>query len=95
MINLTLRPEATDFPSWQEYGRRETAMGSPAVAMIEQPFFHTQTITSSISVADGARVLIGGGTPNKEGDGIVFIFITARLIDIEGNPLRIRIEKED
>ncbi len=50
-------------------------------------------MTTQISAADGARVLLGGGMPNKEGDGIMFIFITAHLIDIEGNPLRISIEK--
>ncbi len=40
MINLTLRPEATDFPSWREYGR-EPAVVSVSAPMIEQPFFHT------------------------------------------------------
>ncbi len=60
-INLTLRPEVTDEPTWRNYGaiiRRPD--GSQQETIMEQPFFPTRTLTTQISIYDGATVVMGG-----------------------------------
>ena len=40
------------------------------------------------SVANGATVLIAGGMNDQPADKTVFAFLTARLVDINGNPIK-------
>ena len=60
-INLTLTPQVVTEPTWYQYGsviRR--ADGSEQVLNMPQPFFHTRTVTTQISIYDGATVVMGG-----------------------------------
>ncbi len=116
MINLTLRPEVTDEPIWRNYGaviRR--ADGSEQQTNMEQPFFPTRTLTTQISIYDGATVVMGGlitehivsaddkipflgdlpllgrlfrSTSKQSSKRNLLIFVTARLVDPAGRPVR-------
>ena len=61
MINLTLNPEVVEEPIWYEYGSVYTAPdGSQQQLNMQQPFFRTRTVTTSVSVYNGATVVLGG-----------------------------------
>ncbi len=61
MINLTMSPEVVSEPEWYNYGAVYTdANGNEAQVNMPQPFFHTRSIQTSISVYNGATVVMGG-----------------------------------
>jgi general secretion pathway protein D len=61
MINLTLSPEVVTDPDWKDYGSVYTAPdGSKQTLTMQQPFFHTRSITTSISIYNGATLVMGG-----------------------------------
>lgn len=61
MINLTLTPEVVTEPDWRDYGQEYTdANGQVLRIPIEQPFFHTRSISTSIMIYNGATVVMGG-----------------------------------
>jgi type II secretory pathway component GspD/PulD (secretin) len=91
MINLTMSPECTWEPTWKKYtGKMVDKNGKEIAVEMEQPFFRTQTVTTSVSIKDGAKILVGGGMPNARNDKLVYMFVTVRLIDAEGKPLKPR-----
>ena len=55
---------------------------------MEMPFFHTQTVTTSISIKDGATVLLGGGMPSRDPAKVVYTFVSARRVGLDGKPLK-------
>ena len=48
---------------------------------------HICTGTTQISVADGARVLLGGGIPSRDGKRMVYMFVSARKVGIHGQDM--------
>ena len=61
MINLTMSPEVVTDPIWKDYGSTYTAPdGSQQVLNMQQPFFHTRSVVTSISIYNGATVVMGG-----------------------------------
>lgn len=61
MITLNMRPEVVSEPEWKNYGSEYTAPdGSRMQLSMEQPFFHTRTISTSISIYNEATVVMGG-----------------------------------
>ena len=60
-INLTLTPSVVTDPTWYQYGSTvRRADGSVQQLNMPQPFFHVRTINTSISIFDGATVVMGG-----------------------------------
>jgi hypothetical protein len=55
---------------------------------MEQPFFHQYTVTTQIAVKNGATIMIGGGMNSRDGKKAVYLFVSARLLDTEGKPLK-------
>jgi hypothetical protein len=89
MISLTLAPELVDEPTWRRYSAAvQDSKGDLQVVEQERPLFHTYGIHTTISVSNGAKVLVGGGVPSSDGSKIVYMFVTARLIDMDGVPLK-------
>ena len=84
LIVLTLSPEQVDPPVWQDYGC--TNGTSPEVYM-PQPFFHSNSLLTSIMLKSGSTVMIGGGAPARDGKNLIYFFISATLVDTEGKPL--------
>jgi len=64
MINLNMTPEVVSEPLWKDYG---LAFGDIRVPM-EQPFFHTRSVSTSISIYNGATVVMGGMITEKRTD---------------------------
>ncbi|MCE9614957.1 MAG: hypothetical protein K8T26_11810 [Lentisphaerae bacterium] len=61
MINLTMSPEVVTDPTWRNYGQTFTdAAGNILQIPIEQPFFHSRSISTSILIYNGATVVMGG-----------------------------------
>ncbi|MDI6773789.1 MAG: hypothetical protein QME60_00090 [Verrucomicrobiota bacterium] len=61
MINLTMTPEVVSEPIWHNYGSVfKDQWGNEQVLNMEQPFFHTRTVTTQISIYNGATVVMGG-----------------------------------
>ena len=51
---------------------------------MEQPFFDVQSVSTQVKISNGATVLLGGGTVNKKGDKSVYVFLSSRLVDENG-----------
>jgi len=61
MINLTMSPEVVTEPEWFDYGQTFTdASGQIQTILIQQPFFNSRSIRTSILVYNGATVVMGG-----------------------------------
>ncbi len=61
MINLNMTPEVVSEPTWKDYGYDVvSADGTLSHLPIEQPFFHTRSVNTSISIYNGATVVMGG-----------------------------------
>lgn len=89
IINLTLTPELVEEPTWRHFnGTCEDSKGELRTIPQEQPFFHIYSFNTSISISNGARVLVGGGMPNRDGSKVVYAFVTARLVGMDGEPLK-------
>ena len=84
-MNLTLTPSFVDPPTWRDFSRDATAVTSKTrFVPAEQPYFHVVTCTTQIEMEDGATVLVGGGVPTGDEKGLVYCFVTARLLGIDG-----------
>ncbi len=60
-ITLQMSPEVVTEPEWFDYGSVITAAdGSQQVLNIQQPFFHTRRLTTTITIYNGATVVMGG-----------------------------------
>ncbi|MDD2598053.1 MAG: hypothetical protein PHO37_02345 [Kiritimatiellae bacterium] len=79
-INLMLNPQLISSPAWKQY-ESGTNLSMP------QPFFHTHSISTQVSVKSGETVLLGGGMNNKNGDKTVFVFLKAEIVDTKGEPI--------
>jgi general secretion pathway protein D len=61
MINLTMTPQVVTEPTWFQYGSTvRRADGSSTILNMPQPFFHVRSISTQISIYDGATVVMGG-----------------------------------
>jgi type II secretory pathway component GspD/PulD (secretin) len=91
MLQLVMAPEFVENPEWRDFGTDITdPYGNKQSLHAEQPFFFTYLACASISMNNGATMLIGGGMTGKDPTKTVYAFVTARLIDTKGNPLPVR-----
>ena len=117
MIDLMLNPQIISEPTWRDYGFDYYSSRStePVHVRMEQPLFQVRSVSTSISIYNGATVVMGGMITESRtevddkipllGDvpllGRLFrsryeqsekrnllIFVTARLVDPAGNPIR-------
>ena len=67
MINLTLNPQVVQFESWEDYGIESyRADGTVAWKLpMRQPFFNVRSVNTSISIYNGATVVMGGMIEEK------------------------------
>ena len=85
LMNITLCTEIVREPEWQEYGAKYVdSNGKEQQAHMPQPFFSSYSTTTVIRVKDGESVMIGGGTPSKDGSRMIYMFLTARKIGVSG-----------
>ncbi len=67
MINLTLNPQVVQFEKWEDYGIESyRADGTVAWKLpMRQPFFNVRSVNTSISIYNGATVVMGGMIEEK------------------------------
>lgn len=95
-ISLTIVPELVEEPTWRQYSAKyEDSSGAIRLVTQEQPFFHSYSATTTLSLKNGATILAGGGMPSRNGSQMVYIFVTARLVDVEGEPINPPTEDEE
>ena len=95
VLVLNLSPEVVAAPDWHPYGETiKSGKEETNRFVIEQPFFHTQSINTSVRIENGEMILIGGGMPSKQEDKVVYVFVTAQLVDMKGNPIKMKTEAE-
>lgn len=83
MINLTLNPQLVGAPAWRDYGSKYLdSSGKEQQARMEQPLFPVISVSTSVSVLDGQRILIGGGLPSVDRKQVVYTFVSARIVAV-------------
>lgn len=90
LIDLSLTPELVTEPTWKSYKMTYTdARGKERKHEIELPFFHTRSINSTVALVNGATILLGGGgwLPGADKEPVLYVFLTARLVDPAGRPI--------
>jgi len=71
MITLNMTPEVVTEPDWKNYGTTYTDQdGNIQQLSMEQPFFHTRLVQTSISIYNGATVVMGGMITEKREDTV-------------------------
>jgi len=89
MMDITLTPQVVEPPVWKDYGSDYTdTKGKTQHAKMLQPFFHAYSINTCVSLAVGSRILVGGGMPSPDRKKVVYIFLTARRIDLRGREIK-------
>lgn len=89
MINLTLNPQLVGEPVWRDYGSIYVdSNGKEQQVRMEQPFFAVSSVSTSVSIYNGQRILIGGGMPMRDHQQVVYTFVTARLLSPSGDPVK-------
>lgn len=87
LISLTMNPQAVRTPQWRDYAV-PAGHGSDArlIGSMAQPFFPVQSISTSLTIRNGATILAGGAT--DAGHECTFCaFVTAQLVDSAGQPV--------
>lgn len=87
ILDVTFVFELCSEPEWQEIATScATTNGAVTRVSITQPVFHSRQVTTSVILANGTTLVLGGlGEP---GDTTVsYLLLTATVIDAEGNPL--------
>jgi type II secretory pathway component HofQ len=92
-ITVTMMPQIVFAPTWKDYGNRVLTMRSDLQSgksqKMEQPFFPCFTLQTSVTVRNGATVLLGGcGRSNEHPEKVIYAFVTARLVGVDGKPLK-------
>jgi general secretion pathway protein D len=62
MINLSMNPQVVSEPTWKNYGSRfiDPVSGNVIELPMEQPFFSVRSVSTGISIYNGATVVLGG-----------------------------------
>ena len=87
---LALLPEIAELVDWQYYGyHAQPPPDAPVVpgSHMPQPVFRSNNITTTVQLRDGSTLVLSGGRNPKSGD-YLYCYITARLLDTAGKPLR-------
>ncbi len=77
-FHINLSVQLVEEPKWHNFGKR--------LSSVEQPFFFTYVFGGEARVKDGKRVVIGGGMPTPDRKNMVYIFLTAWIVDADGEP---------
>ncbi len=96
LINLTFCPQLVEDPVWEGYGSAgQDTSGKEHATQMRQPSFHVYSTATTVLLASGRRVLVGGGMPSRDGKRLVYLFVTATVLDIYGEAIKFRDDRED
>ncbi len=62
MINLSMNPQVVQFEKFEDYGSQfiDPVSGTVVTLPMKQPFFNVRSVSTSISIYNGATVVMGG-----------------------------------
>jgi len=81
-IKLTVSSEFVAPPEWKKVPVPYAfSSGHEGTAHVEQPVFHSQAVSTSVETQSGQTFLAGGGMASAGGDKIVYVFVTATMLD--------------
>jgi type II secretory pathway component GspD/PulD (secretin) len=90
-IRLVVQAEIVDPPTWKTYAAKYVdSAGVERAIDLQQPFFRRRSVTTSVTLKNGQTVIAGGGMTDAEGKTSTFLLLTARLVDSEGKPVKIK-----
>jgi type II secretory pathway component GspD/PulD (secretin) len=88
LIDLSILPELVEPPVWHAFGGQDNdPQGKPKQKDIRQPHFQNYKGTFNVLVASGKTLLLGGGVPSHNREQLVYMFLTARLVGMQGERL--------
>lgn len=86
-LDLVLAPELTDGEAWDDITTTlSRGENDEENLIVRQPRFHTAKLTTTIAVEDGATVIMGG-MASRDGSGLIYLFLTTRIIGPDGQPV--------
>ena len=86
-ITVVLSAEIVSPPTWREYSAEYGDLrGKARTVRMEQPFFYSQSLSTTVVLMDRAIAMIGGGMPTEDKKALVYAFLTARIIDVAAEP---------
>jgi general secretion pathway protein D len=95
MITLNMTPRVVSEPEWHDYGSEYQAPdGSIQRLNMQQPFFHTREVATSISIYNSATVVMGGMITERRNDADDKIPLLGDL-PIVGRLFRSRYDQSD
>ena len=83
VVHVSFSPEIVLEPEWRTY--TSAAQGPSFItncATIEQPFFHTYSLSADVTVTNGQTILVGGGIQPRDKDGVIYVFLTAEVVGL-------------
>ncbi len=87
-IHMTFQAGIVAPPTWRNYAAKYFDFtGTERTGDLPQPFFHTRNTQTSMKIHDGQTVIAAGGMNDLDNKTTTFLFITARLVDADGNPI--------
>lgn len=86
-MDLVLAPEFSDGDVWDAITTTvSSGKNNEENLTVRQPRFHSSRITTTIAIDDGATFIQGGMT-SRDGQSLVYLFLTARIIGTDGKPV--------
>ena len=87
LIDLTVTMEVCASRDWQELtATARTPSNDKFQTTVRQPVFTSRNLSTSLLARDGATVVLGGLT-DRESDEVLFLFLTATVVDASGKPV--------
>jgi hypothetical protein len=83
LLTIAMGPEIVNSVEWKKL-TVGCGVDPNRMSVAEIPHFNTDSIETTITVGDGDRVLVGGGTALPGGEKIVYVFLIARLVGPDG-----------
>ena len=79
-IWVMANPQYIEEPVWKTYPAQLAVPHGKAVeAVLDQPFFPVYSVQTQVEIEDGETVLMGGGVPTADGEGLVYFLLTGKI----------------
>ena len=84
-IDIVVAPELSDTDTDDITTTISRGENNEENLIVRQPRFHTAKLTTTVVMEDGAT-LIQGGMASRDGQSLIYLFLTARIIGADGRP---------
>jgi type II secretory pathway component GspD/PulD (secretin) len=90
---LTFQAALVAPPVWRKYHAQYTdSVGNMKTAELEQPFFFSRSVSTSVRIKNGTTVLAGGGMGGEGDETATFLLIKAQLVNSREQPVAVEPE---